>query len=107
MRAMVLRAARTPLQLEDLPDPAPAKGQVLLRVRACAVCRTDLHIIDGELARPKLPLVLGHEIVGTVLEATGKFRKGARVGVPWLAWSCGACDYCRRGNENLCDRARF
>jgi propanol-preferring alcohol dehydrogenase len=108
MRAMVLHAARTPLRLEDLPDPRPAPGQVLLRVRACAVCRTDLHIADGELPRPKLPLVLGHEIVGTVLESTsGKFAQGARIGVPWLASWCGACDYCLRGNENLCDRARF
>jgi propanol-preferring alcohol dehydrogenase len=105
---MVLRAARTPLRLEDLPDPRPAPGQVLLRVRACAVCRTDLHIADGELTRPKLPLVPGHEIVGAVLESTsGKFARGARIGVPWLASWCGACDYCRRGNENLCDRARF
>jgi alcohol dehydrogenase, propanol-preferring len=107
MRAMVLRAARTPLELEELPDPRPAKGEVLLRVRACAVCRTDLHIVDGELTRPKLPLVVGHEIVGTVVEPTARFPKGARVGVPWLAWWCGACEFCRRGNENLCDRARF
>src|SRR5437868_1656448 len=108
MRAMVLRAARTPLRLEDLPDPRPAPGQVLLRVRACAVCRTDLHILDGELTRPKLPLIPGHEIVGTVLQADSKrFAPGARVGIPWLASWCGVCDYCRRGNENLCDRARF
>ena len=107
MRAMVLHAPRTPLRLEELPDPQPGPGEVLLRVRACAVCRTDLHIADGELTRPKLPLVLGHEIVGTVVQATAKFAAGARVGVPWLAWWCGVCDYCRRGNENLCDRARF
>src|SRR6059058_2722007 len=108
MRAMVLHAPRTPLRLEERPDPRPEKpGQVLLKVRACAVCRTDLHILDGELTRPKLPLVLGHEIVGTVVEATKNLKQGTRVGVPWLAWWCGACDYCRRGNENLCDRARF
>src|SRR3954469_2207811 len=103
MRAMVLHAARAPLRLEDLPDPVPGPGQVLLRVRACAVCRTDLHIAHGELTRPKLPLVLGHEIVGTVLEGTARFPEGVRVGVPWLAWWCGVCDYCRRGDENLCD----
>src|SRR4051812_35533005 len=107
MRAMVLRAARTPLALEEFPDPRPARDQVLLRVRACAVCRTDLHIADGDLTRPKLPLVLGHEIVGTVLEGTARFPAGVRVGVPWLAWWCGVCDYCRRGDENLCDRSRF
>ena len=108
MRAMVLHAPRTPLRLEELPDPRAEKpGQVLLKVRACAVCRTDLHILDGELTRPKLPLILGHEIVGTVVEATKTLKQGTRVGVPWLAWWCGACDYCRRGNENLCDRARF
>jgi len=107
MRAMVLKAPRTPLELEDVPEPRSQPGQVLLRVRACAVCRTDLHIVDGELTRPKLPLVPGHEIVGTVLEATARFAKGSRVGVPWLGWWCGACAFCRRGNENLCDRARF
>src|SRR5207237_2504295 len=89
------------------PDPEPGPVQVLLRVRACAVCRTDLRIADGALTRPKLPLILGHEIVGTVVQATEKFAAGVRVGVPWLAWWCGVCDYCRGGNENLCDRARF
>jgi len=108
MRAMVLHAPGMPLRLEELPDPRAEKpGQVLLRVRACAVCRTDLHIVDGELTRPKLPLVLGHEIVATVVEATKTLKQGTRVGVPWLAWWCGACDFCRRGNENLCDHARF
>ena len=107
MRAMLLGAARTPLQLEEVPDPQPEPGQVLLRVRACAVCRTDLHIVDGELSRPKLPLVLGHQIVATVVEAGSRFPAGARVGVPWLAWWCGVCRFCRSGRENLCDRARF
>src|SRR4051795_1253134 len=105
MRAVVFDGSS--LALTELPDPEPGPGEILIEVAACGVCRTDLHIIDGELARPKLPLVLGHEIVGNVLEATARFAKGTRVGVPWLAWWCGACDYCRRGNENLCDRARF
>lgn len=110
MRAMILEAARRPLRAMNVPDPRPARGQVLIRVRACGVCRTDLHIVDGELARPKLPLVLGHEIVGTVVECgegvTG-FERGARVGVPWLGWTDGECAYCKTGRENLCDRARF
>ena len=110
MRAMVLEGQRQPLQLRDAPRPEPAAGQVLLRVRACGVCRTDLHVLDGELADAKRPLVLGHQIVGTV-EAAGPdvagLTLGARVGVPWLGWTCGECDYCRRGRENLCDRARF
>jgi propanol-preferring alcohol dehydrogenase len=94
----------------ELPEPKPAAGQVLIAVKACAVCRTDLHIVDGELARPKLPLVPGHEIVGTVVETgagVDRFQIGDRVGVPWLGWTCGACEYCRSGRENLCDRARF
>jgi len=107
MRAMVLESARTPLRPAELPDPEPAPGEVLLRVRACAVCRTDLHIVDGELTRPKLPLVLGHQIVGEVVAGGERFRPGARVGVPWLGWTCGTCRYCRAGRENLCDRARF
>ncbi len=90
--------------------PEPAAGQVLLRVRACGVCRTDLHIVDGELHQPKLPLVPGHEIIGTV-EAIGKdvelLHVGQRIGVPWLGWTCGECEYCRSGRENLCDHARF
>jgi propanol-preferring alcohol dehydrogenase len=101
MRAMVLNAPREPLALRDLPMPEPAAGQVRLAVHACGVCRTDLHVADGELADPKLPLVLGHQVVGTV-ETTGE-----RVGVPWLGWTCGECRYCRSGRENLCDRARF
>jgi propanol-preferring alcohol dehydrogenase len=93
-----------------LPEPKPAAGQVLIAVKACAVCRTDLHIVDGELASPKLPLVPGHEIVGTVIEKgseVDRFQIGDRVGVPWLGWTCGACQYCTSGRENLCDRARF
>jgi propanol-preferring alcohol dehydrogenase len=93
-----------------LPEPKPAAGQVLIAVKACAVCRTDLHIVDGELASPKLPLVPGHEIVGTVIEKgseVDRFQIGDRVGVPWLGWTCGACEYCTSGRENLCDRARF
>jgi propanol-preferring alcohol dehydrogenase len=110
MRALTLQNARQPLRDTQLPTPEPRPGEVLIRVRACGVCRTDLHIFDGELTEPKLPLVLGHEIVGDVV-ATGhgadRFRTGDRVGVPWLGWSCGACAHCRSGRENLCDRARF
>jgi propanol-preferring alcohol dehydrogenase len=110
MRAMVLTAARTPLRETELPDPEPAEGQVLLDVHACAVCRTDLHVVDGELPRPKLPLVLGHQIVGRVVASghgDGRFAPGARVGVPWLGWTDGTCPYCRSARENLCDHARF
>ena len=107
MRAMVLEAAGTPLRAAKLPDPEPRPGQALLRVLACGVCRTDLHIVDGELTEPKLPLVPGHQIVGEVLESSGRFERGARVGVPWLGWTCGECRYCLAGQENLCDRARF
>jgi propanol-preferring alcohol dehydrogenase len=110
MRAMVLTAPRTPLRETDLPPPKPGPGQILLKVRACGVCRTDLHVVDGELTRPKLPLVPGHEIVGTVEvagEGAGRFRVGDRVGVPWLGYTDGTCPYCRAGRENLCDGARF
>ncbi|WP_437648826.1 zinc-dependent alcohol dehydrogenase family protein [Sorangium sp. So ce362] len=113
MRALVLKATKSPLVLEDRPAPRPGPGEVLLRVRACAVCRTDLHVVDGELPEARLPLVPGHQIVGEVIEevpAPGeapRFTPGARVGVPWLGWTCGACAYCRAGRENLCDRARF
>ena len=107
MRAMVLVETRRRLELRELPDPRPQAGQVLLRVRACGVCRTDLHIADGELPDPKLPLVPGHEIVGIVEEGAGRFARGIRVGVPWLGWTCGVCVYCRSGRENLCERARF
>src|SRR5207249_6073838 len=110
MRAMVLSAPNTALALRELPDPEPGPGQVLVDVQACGICRTDLHVVDGDLTEPKLPLVPGHQIVGTVIE-TGDgahgFTPGDRVGVPWLGWSCGACRYCARGRENLCDRARF
>ena len=110
MRAMVLDRARDPLELRELPVPEVAAGQVLLRVHACGVCRTDLHIIDGELAGPKLPLVLGHQIVGEVSEVgpgVEGLEPGDRVGVPWLGWTCGECGYCASGRENLCPRARF
>jgi len=110
MRAMTLSAARTELREVHLPVPAPGPEQVLVHVRACGVCRTDLHVVDGELPDPKLPLVLGHEIVGTVAakgERVERFAAGERVGVPWLGWTCGVCPYCRSGRENLCDRARF
>jgi propanol-preferring alcohol dehydrogenase len=110
MRAMLLDAAHTPLRSADVPCPAPGPDQVLVRVRACGVCRTDLHVFDGELSDPKLPLVLGHEIVGIVAgkgERVERFAAGDRVGVPWLGWTCGVCPYCRSGRENLCLRARF
>jgi propanol-preferring alcohol dehydrogenase len=107
MRAMVLDAPQTLLRTAEIPDPAPADGQLLLRVRACGVCRTDLHVVDGELERPKLPLVLGHQIVGEVLRGGERFDEGTRVGVPWLGWTCGECSYCLSGRENLCDNARF
>jgi propanol-preferring alcohol dehydrogenase len=110
MRAMVLERPGQPLVLQELPVPEPGPGQVLLRIRACGVCRTDLHIVAGELPGPKLPLVLGHQIVGEVVRAgpgANRFVPGQRVGVPWLGWTCGECRYCRSGCENLCDRARF
>jgi propanol-preferring alcohol dehydrogenase len=110
MKAMVLHAWRQPLQATELATPKPGTGEVLLQVRACAVCRTDLHVIDGDLRRPKLPLVPGHEIIGVVTgkgEGVERFKTGDRVGVPWLGWTCGECKYCRTGRENLCDRARF
>lgn len=110
MRAMVLERPQQPLRLADLPDPEPGPGQVLLSVAACGVCRTDVHIVDGELSEPKLPLVPGHQIVGTVAgagEGAERFAPGERVGVPWLGWTCGECRYCLSGRENLCDRARF
>jgi alcohol dehydrogenase, propanol-preferring len=110
MQAMVLEAAGGPLKSAELPVPTPGPNQILLKVAACGVCRTDLHIVDGELAQPKLPLVLGHEIVGRV-EALGAgvegFSPGMRVGVPWLGYTDGTCSYCRRDEENLCDHPRF
>jgi propanol-preferring alcohol dehydrogenase len=110
MRAMVLEQAGEPLRLTELPDPEPGPGQVRIAVRCCGVCRTDLHILDGELTKPKLPLVLGHQIVGTVAalgEGAERFDPGQRVGVPWLGWTDGSCRYCRSGRENLCDQGRF
>lgn len=118
---MVLERAKAPLVLQDVPKPKPADGQLLLRVHACAVCRTDLHIVDGELNEPKLPLILGHQIVGTIERignaetlksesqkpGSSQFKIGDRVGVPWLGWTDGDCIYCRSGRENLCDRAKF
>ncbi|NLS03274.1 zinc-dependent alcohol dehydrogenase family protein [Rhizobium sp. P32RR-XVIII] len=110
MKSMVLDRIRTPLRLVELPDPRPAAGQLVIRVEACGVCRTDLHVFDGDLPNPKLPLVLGHEIVGTV-EAVGEGApedlRGRRVGVPWLGHTCGSCPYCRSGRENLCDDPGF
>ena len=100
MRAMVLEAPGRPLVERDLPEPKAGPGQVLLRVRACGVCRTDLHVVDGELPDPKLPVVPGHQVVGVT-------REGRRLGVPWLGWACGECRYCTSGRENLCDFARF
>jgi propanol-preferring alcohol dehydrogenase len=114
VKAQILREARpaedNPLTLADLPVPEPGPGQIRLRVRACGVCHTDLHLVEGELDLPKLPIVPGHQIVGTV-DSLGndvtRFSRGDRVGVPWLYSTCGQCDYCRRGQENLCDNARF
>ncbi len=107
---MLLDRPGTPLREAVLPPPRPGPGQVLLEVRACGVCRTDLHVADGELPDPKLPLVLGHEVVGRVAErgpGATRFEPGDRVGVPWLGWTCGECEFCRSARENLCDRARF
>ena len=110
MDAMVLDAPGLPLRHARVPRPMPGSGEVLLQVNSCGVCRTDLHVAGGELADPKLPLILGHEIVGSVMAAgpgVERFAPGDRVGVPWLGWTCGTCRYCRTGRENLCDRARF
>jgi len=110
MKAMLLERVRAPLREADVPAPQPAADQVLIKVRACAVCRTDLHIVDGDLPQPKLPLVLGHEIVGVVAErgsAVQGLSVGQRIGVPWLGHTCGQCDYCNSGRENLCDQAIF
>jgi propanol-preferring alcohol dehydrogenase len=110
MKAMVLEAVRTPLRPAALPDPTPGPGQILLRVRACGICRTDLHVVDGELPEPKLPLVPGHQIVATVAglgPGATRFAVGRRVGVPWLSSTCGRCEFCRSGRENLCDHARY
>jgi alcohol dehydrogenase, propanol-preferring len=107
---MVLDEQRRPLREAELADPQPAPGQVLVRVHACGVCRTDLHVVDADLPDPKLPLVPGHQIVGEVVEAgegAERFGPGQRVGIPWLGWTCGECRYCRSGRENLCERALF
>src|ERR1043166_3984450 len=113
MRAMVLEKPRQTLQLRDVPKPMPAPGQLVIRVYACAVCRTDLHIADAELPNPKLPLILGHQVVGRIVEIPNpkiqnpKFSVGDRVGIPWLGWTDGDCAYCRSHRENLCDNAKF
>ncbi len=111
MRAMVLDKPRQPLQLRDVEKPRPSKGQLLVRIATCAVCRTDLHVADGELPDPKLPLIPGHQIVGHVEEigeeVNSKFQVGDRVGIPWLGWTDGKCAFCRSNRENLCDQARF
>ena len=110
MRAMVLETARTPLRMRELPTPVPAAREILLEVAACGVCRTDLHVVDGELPNPKLPLIPGHEIVGRVAALgadVAGFAVGERIGVPWLGYTCGVCPYCRAGRENLCDRPLF
>ncbi len=106
---MALQAPGEPLRAVEMTDPLPGPGEVLLRVRTCGICRTDLHLRDGELEPGHLPLVLGHQIVGEVLvpDEAGTHAAGARVGVPWLGWTCGKCRYCRSGRENLCERARF
>ena len=110
MRAMVLEKPRQPLVQRDVPKPNPEAGQLLVRVATCAVCRTDLHVVDGELPDPKLPLILGHQIAGRIEEIGGGvkgFSVGDRVGIPWLGWTDGDCVYCRSNRENLCNRARF
>ncbi len=110
MQAMVLDAPHRPLELRSLPVPSPGPGEVLLKVRACGVCRTDLHLVDGELPEPRLPIIPGHEVIGEVVaggEGTPQFPPGRRLGVPWLGWTCGECEACRSGRENLCERARF
>jgi propanol-preferring alcohol dehydrogenase len=110
MRAMVLRAARTPLESMRVDDPQPGPGQVVVKVHACGVCRTDLHVIDGELPHARSPVIPGHEIVGTVAQVGAGVTSlvvGQRVGVPWLGFTCGVCQYCRAGDENLCDAPQF
>jgi alcohol dehydrogenase, propanol-preferring len=110
MLAMIVDSPGKPLRRAEVPTPHPGPGQLLIRVHACAVCRTDLHIVDGELTRPKLPLIPGHEVVGTVAklgDGIGEDKIGSRVGVPWLGWTCGTCAYCQNGQENLCDTAKF
>src|SRR5712671_4380847 len=110
MRAMVLDRPGTPLVAREWPVPSPAVGEILVAVSACGVCRTDLHVVDGDLPNPKLPIVPGHEIVGRVVAVGGGvrgFTAGERVGVPWLGHTCGVCTYCKSGRENLCDAPQF
>jgi propanol-preferring alcohol dehydrogenase len=110
MRAMLLEAQRTPLRYVELPDPEPGPAQLLVRVHACGVCRTDLHVVDGDLHEPKLPLVPGHQVVGEVAgvgRGVTRFKEGDRVGIAWLGWACGTCRFCAAGKENLCPNARF
>jgi propanol-preferring alcohol dehydrogenase len=107
MKAMVLEAAHARLREVERNVPEPQPGQLLLRVKACGVCRTDVHLVDGELAEARYPVVPGHQIVGIVEGGGSRFAKGSRVGVPWLGWTCGSCTFCLRGRENLCDNARF
>jgi propanol-preferring alcohol dehydrogenase len=110
MRAMLLEAQRQPLRFAEVPVPQAGAGQVLIKVRTCGVCRTDLHILDGELNEPKLPLILGHQIVGEVVgvgTGVGRFSLNQRIGVPWLGYTDGTCRYCLRGQENLCDHPQF
>lgn len=110
MQAMVLEKQREPLVLKELPIPLPNQDQVLIRIHACGICRTDLHVADGDLTEPKLPLILGHEIVGTVVkigESVKQFKTGERIGIPWLGYTCGVCQFCKKGQENLCDQPLF
>lgn len=110
MRAMLLERPGQPLKIQEVPTPTPGSNQVLIRINTCGVCRTDLHILDGELSEPKLPLILGHQIVGRVTAlgpGADRFKIGDRVGVPWLGYTDGTCRYCQRGQENLCDNPRF
>jgi propanol-preferring alcohol dehydrogenase len=110
MKAMVFESQGKPLVLKQVPVPVPDDNQVLIKVHACGVCRTDLHIVDGELTNPKLPLIIGHEIVGSVVKPgknVSEFKVGDKVGVPWLGYTCGKCKYCLRGEENLCENAKF
>jgi len=110
MKAMILEKPGVALQLQEMPDPVPGPGQVLVKISACGVCRTDLHVVDGDLSEPKLPIIPGHEIVGSV-SALGadvdNFKLGERVGIPWLGRTCGCCSYCLSGAENLCDEPGF
>jgi len=110
MKAMLMNSQRQPLKLAEVPVPQPGEGQVLLEVSTCGVCRTDLHVLDGDLSEPKLPLILGHQIVGKVVQlgsGVDRFQLGQRIGVPWLGYTDGTCRYCLRGQENLCDHPEF